>query len=68
MLLHEKANQAQELLKETGLDCWLIFARETGIHPDPGMELVVGADVVRNSAFLFVAGGQRVAITANFDV
>jgi len=68
LLLHEKANQAQELLKETGLDCWLIFARETGIHPDPGMELVVGADVVRNSAFLFVAGGQRVAITANFDV
>lgn len=68
MLLHEKADQAQALLRETGLDCWLIFVRETGIHPDPGMDLVVGADVVRNSAFLFAAGGQRIAITANFDV
>jgi Xaa-Pro aminopeptidase len=68
MLLREKADQAQGLLKETGLDCWLIFARETGIHPDPGMELVVGADVVRNSAFLFGAAGERIAIVARFDV
>jgi Xaa-Pro aminopeptidase len=68
VLLHEKADQAQALLRETGLDCWLIFVRETGIHPDPGMDLVVGAEVVRNSAFLFAAGGQRIAITANFDV
>lgn len=68
MLLHEKADQVQPLLHETNLDCWLIFARETEIHPDPGVELVVGADVVRNSAFLFGAGGERVAIVARFDV
>jgi Xaa-Pro aminopeptidase len=68
VLLHEKADQAQALLRETGLDCWLIFVRETGIHPDPGMDLVVGADVVRNSAFLFAMRGQHIAITANFDV
>jgi Xaa-Pro aminopeptidase len=67
MLLQEKADQAQALLGETGLDCWLTFARETDIHPDPGIELVVGAGVVRNSAFLFGAGGQRIAIVANFD-
>jgi Xaa-Pro aminopeptidase len=67
MLLREKADQAEALLRETGLGCWLTFARETCIHPDPGVELVVGADVVRNSAFLFGAGGQRVAIAANFD-
>jgi Xaa-Pro aminopeptidase len=67
MLLHEKADQAQALLGETGLDCWLTFARETDIHPDPGIDLVVGAGVVRNSAFLFGAGGQRIAIVANFD-
>jgi Xaa-Pro aminopeptidase len=67
MLLHEKADQAQALLRETGLDCWLTFNRETETHPDPGMELVVGTGVVRNSAFLFGAGGDRVAITANFD-
>ncbi len=40
MLVHEKADQAQALLEETGLDCWLIFARETGVRPDPGVELV----------------------------
>ena len=67
MLLHEKADQAQALLAETGLDCWLTFARETELHPDPGIEQVVGAGVVRNSAFLFTAGGARVAIVANFD-
>jgi Xaa-Pro aminopeptidase len=68
MLLREKADQVQPLLKETGLDCWLIFVRETGLHPDPGFELVVGADVVRNSAFLFGKSGERVALVANFDV
>jgi Xaa-Pro aminopeptidase len=67
MLLREKADQAQALLTETGLDCWLTFARETDLHPDPGVEQVVGAGVVRNSAFLFGAGGERIAIVANFD-
>jgi Xaa-Pro aminopeptidase len=66
-LLHEKADQAQALLAETGLDCWLTFARETELHPDPGIEQVVGAGVVRNSAFLFSASDKRIAIVANFD-
>lgn len=67
MLLNEKADQAQALLAEIGLDCWLTFARETDLHPDPGVEQVVGAGVVRNSAFFFSAGGERIAIVANFD-
>lgn len=67
MLLHEKADQARALLAETGLDCWLTFARETDLHPDPGVEQVVGAGIVRNSAFLFGVGGERIAIVANFD-
>jgi Xaa-Pro aminopeptidase len=67
MLLREKADQAGALLHETGLGCWLIFARETVIHPDPGIDLVVGTGVIRNSAFLFGAGGERIAIAANFD-
>ena len=58
---------AEALLSEIGLDCWLTFVRETDLHPDPGVELVVGAGVVRNSAFLFGRGGERVAIVANFD-
>jgi Xaa-Pro aminopeptidase len=67
MLLREKADQVRPLLRETDLDCWLIFVRETDLHPDPGHELVVGTGVVRNSAFLFGAGGERIAIVANFD-
>ncbi|HVK09812.1 MAG TPA: Xaa-Pro peptidase family protein [Gemmataceae bacterium] len=68
MLYREKADQAQALLAETGLDCWLSFARETECRPDPGVELVVGADVVRSSAFLFDRSGARIAILARFDV
>jgi Xaa-Pro aminopeptidase len=67
MLVHEKADQAQALLEETDLDCWLIFARETGVRPDPGIELVVGSDVTWNSAFLFGRGGQRIAIVGRYD-
>ena len=67
MLVHEKADQAQALLGETGLDCWLIFARETGVRPDPGVELVVGSDITWNSAFLFGRGGQRIAIVGRYD-
>src|SRR5215207_2143751 len=67
MLVHEKADQAQALLGETDLDCWLIFARETGVRPDPGVELVVGSDVTWNSAFLFGRGGQRIAIVGRYD-
>jgi Xaa-Pro aminopeptidase len=67
MLVHEKADQAQALLGETGLDCWLIFARETGVRPDPGVELVVGSDVTWNSAFLFGRNGQRIAIVGRYD-
>jgi Xaa-Pro aminopeptidase len=67
MLVHEKADQAQALLDETRLDCWLIFARETGVRPDPGVELVVGSDMTWNSAFLFGRGGQRIAIVGRYD-
>ncbi len=66
-IVQEKAAQVQPLLEETGLDCWLIFARETSVRPDPGVELVVGADVTWNSAFLFGRGGERIAIVGRYD-
>lgn len=67
MILREKADQADALLKEAGLDCWLTFGRETGVHFDPGVQLVVGTDLTWNSAFLF-APGRRVAIVGRYDV
>jgi Xaa-Pro aminopeptidase len=66
MLIHEKADQAQALLAETGLDCWLTFVRETAVRPDPGVEQVVGADVTWDSAFLF-GHGERIAIVGRYD-
>jgi Xaa-Pro aminopeptidase len=66
MLIHEKADQAQALLAETGLDCWLTFARETMVRPDPGVEMVVGADMTWESAFIF-GGGERIAIVGRYD-
>ena len=35
MPLHEKADQAALLLAEVNLDCWLTFARETGLSREP---------------------------------
>jgi hypothetical protein len=67
MMLLEKADEVQALLAETGIDCWLTFARETELHPDTGVEQVVGAGVVRNFAFLFGTAGERVALVANFE-
>jgi Xaa-Pro aminopeptidase len=66
-LLQEKAAQAQELLAEIGLDCWLTFVRETSVTPDPGVEMVVGGDVTWPSAFLFGRGGERIAIVGRYD-
>ncbi len=66
MLIHEKADQAQALLAETGLDCWLTFVRETTVRPDPGVGQVVGADLTWDSAFLF-GRGERIAIVGRYD-
>src|SRR5262249_41377637 len=68
MIAHEKATQAAALLDEIGLDCWLTFGRESGTHPDPGIELIVGCDVTWQSAFLVIRGGPRVAIVGRYDV
>ena len=67
MLVHEKADQAQALLAELGLDCWMTFARESGVCPDPGIDMVVGSDVTWASAFIFGRGGERIAILGRYD-
>ena len=68
MLHKEKADQATRLLGETDVDAWLLFVRETGTHPDPGLELVIGTDVTWNSAFFFARDGRRIAIVGRYDV
>ncbi len=67
MLYQQKAAQARALLTEVGIDAWLIFARESIVRPDPGIELAIGVDVTWDSAFIFSRNGRRIAIVGRYD-
>jgi Xaa-Pro aminopeptidase len=67
-LTAEKILQAQSLLRESGVDCWLTFARETQTLPDPALDLILGAHCVWPSAFIVPAEGKPVAIVGSLDV
>ena len=62
-----KSKQACELLKELDLDTWLVWVRETSQMADPVLELVLGGDLVWQSALLFTKSGEKLAIVGNFD-
>ncbi len=66
-LHQEKLDQLPGLLREVGLDCWLVWVRETVQAPDPVLHLILGAELVWPSALLFTADGQRIAIVGSFD-
>ncbi|MFX1284116.1 MAG: M24 family metallopeptidase [Promethearchaeota archaeon] len=69
-IIREKHRQLPSIMKESGIDCWLIFIRETEANPDPIMDLIIGGDVVWESAFIFSNnhnGFSKVAIVGNFD-
>ena len=69
-IILEKHEQLRLILKETDIDCWLVFVRETSVNPDPVMDLVVGSDVVWISAFIFYTKGDKFsknAIVGNLD-
>jgi Xaa-Pro aminopeptidase len=66
-LIREKADQTPEILREMGVDVWLIFVRESEAMHDASLDTVVGANVTWQSAFLFSADGRRVAIVGSLD-
>ena len=66
-LQREKLDQLPSLLRETGIDCWLVWVRETIQTPDPVLPAILGADLVWPSALLFTADGERIAIVGTFD-
>jgi Xaa-Pro aminopeptidase len=66
-VIAEKIRQASEILNEKGIDLWLTFARETSATPDPVLDLLLGAHVTWQSAFLVSADGGARAIVGSLD-
>ena len=66
-MVEEKLAQVPAILKETGLDAWLLFTRESHTVHDPCLDLVVGGNVTWQSAFLLTAAGDRIAIVGSLD-
>ena len=69
-IVREKHQMLPQLMKGIGIDCWLVFMRETASAPDPIQGLVIGGDVVWDSAFIFSLNKDKVtktAIVGDFD-
>ncbi len=66
-MVDEKLAQVPQILKETGFDAWLLFARESATLHDPCFDLVVGPNVTWQSAFLLTPQGDRFAIVGSLD-
>lgn len=63
----EKAKQACEILNEIDIDTWLVWVRETSQMADPVLELILGGDLVWQSALIFTKKGEKLGIVGNFD-
>jgi len=68
-LLQEKANQAIDILKETDIDLWLTFVRETSGVRDPALDFLIGPnDLTWQSALMFTKSGKQIAIVGHYEV
>ncbi len=66
-MVEEKLRQVPAILREKGVDVWLVFARESHTIHDPCFDLVVGTNVTWPSAFVLTAAGERLALVGSLD-
>jgi Xaa-Pro aminopeptidase len=66
-LVKEKVGQAQRLLREFNIDCWITFARETSINGDPALDFLVSADLTWESVIILSASGDACAVVGEYD-
>lgn len=67
-LVKAKIAQAYAALKRERIDLWLVFLQETSVYREPVLDYVIGQDVTWQSAFLYTAAGDAIAVVGNFDV
>lgn len=67
-LVRAKIAQAQEALKREQIDLWLVFLQETAVYREPVIDYVIGQGATWQSAFLYTAAGEAIAIVGNYDV
>lgn len=66
-LIREKTEQAVNILKETGIDCWITFTRESEICGDPTLVFLAPGHVTWHSAFIISSDGRKKAIVGLYD-
>jgi Xaa-Pro aminopeptidase len=66
-LIEAKVEQARDRLDTLEIDGWLVFARETSEIQEPALPLVLGADVVWETALVLTPAGDHHAIVGRYD-
>ena len=68
-LIKEKHKQIEAIMKNLGIECWLVYARETEVNNEPILPFILGNDIVWGAVFLFFMKEKftKVALVGNFD-